>query len=188
MVLRIFFQLFDRTNSILRFLVELITAVTFLFFSSSFLWADFQKGLMFSKRNDYQNAIREWKPLSDEGHQGAQYHLGWIYENGIGLKKNLVEAERLYKLSASQGNVKAQANLGLMYLKGEGIKRDLREAVRWIKRSAESGYPKSQYALGLIYTRGLGVKQNKKEAMKWYKLSIGSGYNPCPNRSGFNKI
>ena len=75
-----------------------------------------------------------------------------------------------------------------MYLKGKGIKRDLREAVRWIKRSAESGYPKSQYALGLIYTRGLGVKQNKKEALKWYKLSIGSGYNPCPNRSGFNKI
>ena len=150
-MIRIFLRIHKRT-SLLRIFFELITAAVFLFFSSSFLWADFQKGLMFSKRNDYQNAIREWKPLSDEGHQGAQYHLGWIYENGIGLKKNIVEAERLYKLSASQGNVKAQANLGLMYLKGEGIKRDLREAVRWIKRSAESGYPKSQYALGLIYT------------------------------------
>ena len=40
--------------------------------------ADFQKGLTAYKSGDYATALREWKPLAEQGNADAQNNLGDI--------------------------------------------------------------------------------------------------------------
>jgi TPR repeat protein len=41
---------------------------------------DFQVGLDAFDRGDYATALREWTPLAEQGHAGAQRNLGFMYE------------------------------------------------------------------------------------------------------------
>ena len=43
---------------------------------------DCQKGLEASQSGDFATALKEWKPLSEQGDADAQYSLGVMYENG----------------------------------------------------------------------------------------------------------
>ena len=46
--------------------------------------ADFQDGVAAFDRGDYEVALREWKPLAEQGHSEAQTQLGFIYNEGLG--------------------------------------------------------------------------------------------------------
>ena len=46
---------------------------------------DLQKGLDAYEAGDYTNAIKEWRPLADQGDVQAQYHLGQMYKYGKGV-------------------------------------------------------------------------------------------------------
>jgi TPR repeat protein len=41
----------------------------------------------------------------------AQYNLGWCYEHGEGVEKNIEEAKKWYQLASDQGLERAQARL-----------------------------------------------------------------------------
>ncbi|PJA95887.1 MAG: hypothetical protein CO129_09505 [Ignavibacteriales bacterium CG_4_9_14_3_um_filter_34_10] len=45
----------------------------------------------------------------------SQAYLGFCYENGIGIKQQKSEAERLYRLAAKRGNQAAYNSLKRMY-------------------------------------------------------------------------
>jgi len=47
--------------------------------------ADFQKGLTAYQSGDFATALREWKPLAQQGDAGAQYYLGLMYAQGKGV-------------------------------------------------------------------------------------------------------
>lgn len=51
------------------------------------------------------------KPVADQGNASAQINLGWLYESGQGVTKDLDEAVKLYQKAADQGNQTAIANL-----------------------------------------------------------------------------
>ena len=64
---------------------------------------DLKKGLQAYKRGDYAAALKEWRPLAEAGHPGAQYNLGFNYVQGKGVAKDLVEAYFWFELAARQG-------------------------------------------------------------------------------------
>ena len=76
--------------------------------------ADFQKGLTAAQRGDYATALREWKPLAEQGNADAQYNLGVMYAQGKGIPQNHKTAVKWYRLAAKQGDAFAQYNLGNM--------------------------------------------------------------------------
>jgi hypothetical protein len=47
--------------------------------------ADYQKGVAAAQSGDFATALREWKPLAEQGHARAQYNLGVMYESGQGV-------------------------------------------------------------------------------------------------------
>jgi uncharacterized protein len=49
--------------------------------------ADFQKGAAAYKSGDYATALREWKPLAEQGHPDSQYKLGNMHYKGKGVPK-----------------------------------------------------------------------------------------------------
>ncbi len=64
-------------------------------------WADFYEGLAAYQRGDYATALREWRPLAEEGDAYAQHNLGITYSNGQGVPQDYAEAHMWFNLAAS---------------------------------------------------------------------------------------
>jgi len=47
-----------------------------------------------------------------QGNAAAQYHLGWMYEDGLGVPKDDGQAMAWYQKAATQGNAAARNHLG----------------------------------------------------------------------------
>ena len=82
---------------------------------------DSQKGFDAYKRGDYAAALREWRPLAEQGHAKAQSILGSMYDDGQGVPQDYAEAARRYRKAAEQGYAFAWLKLGSMYGIGEGV-------------------------------------------------------------------
>ena len=46
---------------------------------------DYWKGVEAIKRGDYAAAVREFRPLAEQGNAGAQTNLGYMYSEGLGV-------------------------------------------------------------------------------------------------------
>ena len=92
-----------------------IIAVVLAFNAGSILAQDFQKGYAAYQSGDFVTALKEWRPLAEQGNADAQNNLGFMYENGNGVLQDFAEAAKWYRLAAEQGLAWGQYNLGLMY-------------------------------------------------------------------------
>jgi TPR repeat protein len=117
---------------------EILLLLILLFFMQP-AFADFAKGSDAAQKGDYATAMKEWKPLAEQGDSSAQYNLGLMYANGQGVIQDYNAAVNWYKLSAEQGDVYAQTNLGLMYSKGSGVTQDYTRAYMWSNIAALGG-------------------------------------------------
>ena len=155
---------------IIRMMVLLV-----LLAAQGLAWSGFDEGLAAAKAGDYATALREWKPLAEQGNSSTQYHLGIMYENGQGVPQDDGEAANWYRKAAEQGHAGAQYNLALMCRKGQGVPQDDEEAVNWYQKAAEQGYYMAQNNLGLMYGSGLGVPQDYVQAYKWFNIAGANG-------------
>ena len=73
--------------------------------------------------------------------------MGFFYENGIGVKRNIEEATKWYRKAAEQGESTAQCNLGFFYENGIGVKSNIEEATKWYRKAANNGSAKGYYCL-----------------------------------------
>ena len=65
-------------------------------------WAGFAEGLAAFDRGDYATALREFRPLAEQGTAEAQYNLGVMYGNGLGVPQDDAQAHMWYDLAASR--------------------------------------------------------------------------------------
>ena len=65
--------------------------------------ADFQKGVEAYDAGDYAAALREFRPLAEQGRAEAQYNLGLMYDLGEGVAQDYAQAHMWYNLAAAQG-------------------------------------------------------------------------------------
>ena len=137
--------------------------------------ADFNKGLTAAQSGDFATALKEWKPLAEEGNAVAQNNLGLMYHNGWGVPQDYKEAVYWYRLAVEQGYAIAQYNLGLMYEKGKGVPQDDKEAVRLYRLAAEQGYADAQGNLGVMYVFGKGVTKDFVYAHMWGNIALMNG-------------
>lgn len=145
----------------------------------------FKEGEQACKDKNYLEALKLLSKAAEYGNAGAQYYLGAMYMDGLGLEKDYSEAVKWFRKAAVQGNAKAQNNLGLMYNRGNGVPQNSTEAVKWYRKAAEQGDAMAQYNLGYMYHQGTGVVQNFEEAVNWYLKSAESGYDNGQVNLGF---
>ena len=137
--------------------------------------ADFNKGLTAAQSGDFATALKEWKPLAEEGNAVAQNNLGLMYHNGWGVPQDDKEAVYWYRLAVEQGYATAQYNLGLLYEKGKGVPQDDKEAVRLYRLAAEQGLADAQNNLANRYYYGEGVNKDIVYAHMWKNISASNG-------------
>ena len=66
------------------------------------------------------------------GAVSAQYNVGKLYEDGVGVRRNYSEAVNWYRRAAEQGHRRAQSGLGHLYLNGRGVPKDVVEGAAWV--------------------------------------------------------
>ena len=150
-------------------------------------WAGFDEGLAALKRDDYATALREFRPLAEQGNAKAQNSLGDMYFATVGVPYDLAEAVKWYRKAAEQGHAEAQNSLGFMYKYGQGVPQDYAKAVKWYRKAAEQGQVQAQLTLANWSYRCGGevpdpfcrftspVDAVYTEAAKWYRLAAEQG-------------
>jgi TPR repeat protein len=90
-------------------------AVALLLGSAGVSWSqDRQKGSTAYQSGDYATALREWKPLAEQGDAVAQYFLGTMYDNGQGVLQDNVYAHMWMNIAASSGDKDAVKYRGIV--------------------------------------------------------------------------
>jgi len=144
--------------------------------------ADLNDGLAAARAGDYAAARVVWIPLARHGSAEAQFRLGWLFENGLGIEKNPIDAAEWYAQAAAQGYASAQFNLGMMYTDGRGVRRDDITAANYFRMAARQGHAKAAYNLGIFYQTGRGVGKDPVRARYWFGRAKANGL-VKPNRA-----
>ncbi len=104
-------------------------------------WAGWDEGVAAYSRGDYATALREWRPLAEQGYANAQFNLGLMYYNGWGAPQDDAESVRWWRKAAEQGHAMAQNNLGTMYYNGRSVPQDYAQAHMWYDLAASTSPP-----------------------------------------------
>jgi len=150
------------------------TVLSILLTAHGMAWGSFDDGLEAYHHGHYETALREWKPLAEQGDIESQIRLGYLYFDGLGVKKDFKEGVKWFRMAADQGSPEAQGKLGIAYQLGKGdLPKDYKEAANWYRKAAEQGAYNRYYNLGFLYENGgNGLLQDYVQAYMWYSLEI----------------
>ena len=136
--------------------------------SDQALIEQYQSGQVFYFFGEYEKAVKKWLPLLEQKFTEAQASMGWLYQAGLGVKKDEKRAFDLYVKAAKKGNAVAQNNLGVMYENAITVATDIDKAMYWYKLSAEQGYRFGQYN----YANSLLLKEPNEENLKIARIFL----------------
>lgn len=115
--------------------------------------------------------------------------LAWMYENGKGTQRDIVQAYVWYYLANFQHNRMEMParNIVLKKLSSSQFEEASAQIIHWIEQhpeidpdiaylesAANGGDHMAQAKLGQIYYRGIGVPKNPTEAAKWFEHAVAS--------------
>jgi len=138
---------------------------------------DFNAGQTAYDAGDYATALREWRPLAEQGDAWGQSNLGVMYELGQGVPQDYAEAVRWYRAAAEQGKAWAQSNLGAMYYNGRGVPQDYAEAHMWLNIAAANGAARANERRDVV--AGQMTAAAVSEAQRRARACVNSGYQDC---------
>jgi len=137
--------------------------------------ADLRNGALAFSRGDLPVAVRELRPLAEEGNPFAQYMLGVALANAKPPLLNVAEGESWLAKSAALGNVAAMRSLGQLNMFGRNPP-DRAQAEKWLQAAADRGDAEAQHLLGVLFLDAKGADRRPAEAYKWLLLASQRGH------------
>ena len=106
-----------------------------------------------------------YKLFMKSAHDGmiAKFNIAYMYETGLGIKKNMQNAIYFYKLSANDGYDVAQNNLGNAYLKGLGVEKNVQTAIYYYNLAAKQ---KNKNAISSLNVIKVALKNKETDDKK----------------------
>lgn len=124
--------------------------------------AQFQKG-------EYGSAFSAFRTLSESEDSNSRFYLGFMYNYGLGVARNLQRAIYWYEKSALAGNMQAQHNLGVLYISGVTGSPNYDMGIRWLHEAAQQGSTPSYTELGKAYLKRGEDLSDLCSAIYWYE-------------------
>ncbi len=125
---------------------------------------------------DPKEAIR-WLMLSaDNGNSEAESKVAYLYQNGIGVRKDNEIAVQWFARAARKNYTPAQVALGNCYSVGSGVSADLEKAYTWYEKAARLEDPAGLYNAGVCHIRGLGTEVDIERGIDYYQQAAEAGY------------
>lgn len=123
----------------------------------------------------FGDAMRWYRSAAEKGYPRAQFLLGYMYESGVQVARDLPLARVWYGKASAQGEPRALYRLARLYHDGRGGDADIREAAGLYRAAAERGHVAAQSALGYLYAKGVGVERDGPQAYLWLSLAAHAG-------------
>lgn len=143
-------------------------------------WGSINRAQGRIEQGRYDEAIAELQPLMDRYVPPAFYEMAKLYEQGLGVEKDLNEAARLYgqaieKPSSIRGH--ASLNLARLYLEGRGVNRNdvLAYYLLWQAMEADLGRTAEVELASLLSEGGEGVEADPTLARQLYEQAASQG-------------
>ena len=97
------------------------------------------------EEKNFSKAFEYIKELADQEIPWAQYEVGSLYAQGLGVEQNETMAIFYYGEAADFGNyAPAQCKIGQIYLHGIGLPQNLNHCARYYAKAAAQGYEDSR--------------------------------------------
>jgi len=98
-------------------------------FSVGFSKNLFELGQEAYGKGDYQKAVQFYQAACDEGNTGGCCsNLGFLYQNGKGVKQDYQKAAQFYQKACDEGEALGCSMLGFLYAKGQGVRQNFTTA------------------------------------------------------------
>jgi TPR repeat protein len=121
---------------------------------------------------NYKEAYHWYLIQAKNENKRAQFVIASLYDDGLGVEKNLQKAFEWYKKAANNDHVTSQRNVGSAYLSGWGGIKDEEISFAWFKKAAKNGDEDSMFFIGRFYRDGKVTPKNLVKAYQWMKLSL----------------
>lgn len=130
---------------------------------------------------NYKKGLVYLKKLHERGEPRASATIGWLYNLGNGVEKDLFKAQEYYETASKNGYSPAYYYLAWLYYKDkksiiEPIRVDYKKAMEYLQMGAKKYNAKCINLIGVFYENGYGVEKDIEEAATYYKKV--ARYNP----------
>ena len=89
-------------------------------------------GIQAYNQQDYKAAYEQLLPFAEQGDAQAQYYVGSMLVDGMGVSADPVKGVGLLEQAVSKNNYRAAMTLGKMYLSGYGVAMDTEKGAKYI--------------------------------------------------------
>jgi hypothetical protein len=118
--------------------------------------------------------LQRLRANAERGDVIAMHSLATVYQNGIGVDKDLSQSVLWHHKAAQNGHVVSMYNYGVFLAQGVAIKQDYAEALIWFEKAALLRHSRAMFNAGLQHARGWGTGQDLSAAYAWFTLSAQS--------------
>ena len=112
-----------------------------------------------------------WTQYAAHGRPDDLFHLGMMFELGIGVEKSVKQARAWYKKAAELGQADAQFALARGFESSEHG-----QAAQWYRKAAAQGHADAQCALAALQLQGQGTPHDPVSALTWYAMAAEQGH------------
>ncbi len=146
--------------------------IFFCLSSTGILRADaYLRGFHALEQRDYKTALYYLSLFAANGDAKAQYNLGIMYREGLGVKKDAVQSLIHFVEAAESGHMLGNYAVGLAFLSGKGSEIDAETAIHYLSEAALLGHAISPVEIGNLYFRGRLIEKDFVSAYFWWSLA-----------------
>ncbi len=107
-------------------------------------------GMRHHRRGNYGAAIAYHKKACSLGYGRGCNHIGYIYDQGEGVRRNYTIARKYFTLACDYQNSMGCLNLGSIYKKGQGVSRNYETAKIYYQKSCSLDSQEGCHKLNML--------------------------------------
>jgi uncharacterized protein len=122
-----------------------------------------------------------YRRAAEKGHVLAGLRYGLALSEGVGIKRDVAQAQKWLVQARDNGVPEAALAMGDLAARTPASRdkaaneRTVQTAVGWYELAAQGGVPSAQFKLGNAYFSGVGMARDPMQAMLWYSRAAQQG-------------
>ncbi len=135
------------------------------------------------QREQFEDSFSRYSMSAQQGDVRSQNMLCYMYENGVGVESDPVQAVSWCEKSRNKGSAWALDRLGFFYKDGRGVEQNYQKSFEFYKKAANLGHAGAQYSTANRYLKLEGMHhvvgvdgRYYKEAGYWYRKAAEQEY------------
>ena len=137
--------------------------------------SDYEIAFAALEKKDFKKAAYYLSYFASNGDDVAQYNMGILYRDGLGVKKNNKVALSWFLLSAEQDHMLANYAVAKLIENTEDLNPLGRNAIDYYKEAAFLGHAIAPLEIGNFYFSRKQVPKDLVRAFIWWSLSFERG-------------